>query len=177
MDRAGKKQFMDGFTATCSAHSCLIVVRQTGLKASEVTQLRRDVHKDDLQFQVVKNSLVKKALPESMKAMGDSFKGSVGIFFANDPIKAAKVVDTFGKRKEDRFFPLALYLDGKVLPGKEISVLASLLGLDDIRAQILRTILSSGTKIAVAMMEMPRQIKQCLQAKIEKSSEENPSNP
>lgn len=165
MDRAGKKQFMDGFATTCAAHSCLIVVRQTGLSASEVTQLRREVHKDNLTFQVVKNSLARKSLPEPMKAMENSFKGSVGVFFANDAIQAAKVVDAFGKKKEDRFFPLAIYLDGKALPGKEVAMLASLMGLDDIRAQILRTILSSGTKIATAMMEIPRQIKQCLVAK------------
>lgn len=160
---------MDAFTTTCAAHNCVIVVRQTGLSASETMQLRREVHKDDVRFQVVKNSLARKSLPKAMESLGQSFKGSVGVFFANDPIGAAKIVDAFGKKKEDRFFPLALYLDGKVLPGKEVTMLASLLGLDDIRAQILRAILSSGTNIARAMIEMPRQIKQCLEAKGEKA--------
>ena len=100
------------------------------------------------QLQVVKNTLVQKALNGSVGEAGDAlFKGPVAIAFAPDPVSAAKVATQYAKDNE-KFTVVGGLMGQQVLDQASVKALASLPSLDQLRAKIIGLIQAPATKIA-----------------------------
>jgi len=115
----------------------MMVVRQTGLSARAVTQLRREARAGGVVFKVVKNTLAKRALDGDKFGLGASFVGSTGVFLSQDPVAAAKVISSFSKRRENSFFPIAGIMSGQPVTAEEIKMYATLLSMDQLRTQLV----------------------------------------
>ena len=105
----------------------LLLTEYRGLTVSEITELRRSLAEGGTRFQVIKNTLMKRAVNDAgvgeLEAM---IEGPSAVAFVDgDPVAAAKSVVDAAKK----FPALSLkggFMDGKVLSADEAKALASL---------------------------------------------------
>ena len=98
-----------------------------GLNVSEVTDLRKKFFSSDVEYIVVKNTLLKIASNENkIKLDNELFSGSTAIAISYDePVAAAKIIKGFLK---DHDFPSikGVLFEGSYLPASEFEKIANL---------------------------------------------------
>ena len=149
MDRAQKAEWIGELKGILNDSGAVVVTHYMGLTVAEMTDLRGRLRAEGASLQVVKNTLVQKALDGVAGEAGDAlFKGPVAIAYGPDPVSAAKVVTQYAKDNE-KFKVIGGILDQTtVLDQKAVSALATLPSLDQIRAQLIGLIQAPATKIA-----------------------------
>jgi len=148
MDRAQKQEAIESLKGVFNDAGAVVVTHYMGLTVAEMTDLRGRLRQEGAQLQVVKNTLVQKALNGSVGEAGDAlFKGPVAIAYAPDPVSAAKVATQYAKDNE-KFTVVGGLMGLEVLDKASIAALARLPSLDQLRAKIIGLLQAPATKIA-----------------------------
>jgi large subunit ribosomal protein L10 len=130
MDRAQKQVAIETLKGVFDGAGAVVVTHYMGLTVAEMTDLRGRLRVEGASLQVVKNTLVQKALNGSVGEAGDAlFKGPVAIAYAPDPVSAAKVATQYAKDNE------------------KFTVVGGLMG-QQLRAKIIGLLQAPATKIA-----------------------------
>ena len=120
-----------------------------GLNVTEVTELRSEFFKSDVEFKVAKNTLIRLAAADSkIEGVDEFLKGSTAIAISYDePVSPAKVIKNFTK---DRDLPnvKGILFEGEVLPGDDFKRLADMPSKDELLAQLIRMLGSPIQKFA-----------------------------
>ena len=114
-----------------------------GLTVESDNKLRREFRAVGCEYQVVKNTLLGKAVKgTAMEVLQPLLAGPTAIAFSSeDPAAPAKVA-TKVARAESKFVIKGGFLDGKLLDGKGVEALSALPGKDEARATFLATLLA-----------------------------------
>ena len=148
MDRAQKAEAIETLKGVFSSAGAVVVAHYSGLTVAEMTDLRGRLRKEGATLQVVKNTLVKKAIDGANGEAGDRlFTGPVAIAYAPDPVSAAKVAAEYAKTN-DKFVVQGALMGATVLDAKGVGALATLPSLDQIRGQLIGLIQGPATKVA-----------------------------
>jgi large subunit ribosomal protein L10 len=148
MDRAQKQEAIETLKGVFDGAGAVVVTHYMGLTVAEMTDLRGRLRVEGAQLQVVKNTLVQKALNGSVGEAGDAlFKGPVAIAYAPDPVSAAKVATQYAKDNE-KFTVVGGLMGHEVLDKASIAALARLPSLDQLRAKLIGLLQAPATKIA-----------------------------
>jgi large subunit ribosomal protein L10 len=137
--------------------SSAVVVEYRGLSVKEVTELRRLLMKEGIDFKVYKNSMVERAANElGYSDLAESLKGPNAFAFSKDAVAPARVLAKFAKKNE------LLVLKGGVVEGKVVDVatiktLASLPGREGMISMILGMLQSPVRKFAYAISQVAEQ--------------------
>ena len=165
MDRAQKAESIETLKGVFAGAGAVVVTHYMGLTVAEMTDLRGRLRVEGAQLQVVKNTLVQKALNGSVGEAGDAlFKGPVAIAFGQDPVSAAKVVTQYAK-ENDKFTVIGGLLgQTTVLDKAAVSSLATLPSLDQTRAKLCGLLNAPATKIAGILQAPAGQLARVLNA-------------
>jgi large subunit ribosomal protein L10 len=148
MDRAQKQEAIETLKGVFDGAGAVVVTHYMGLTVAEMTDLRGRLRQEGAQLQVVKNTLVQKALNGSVGEAGDAlFKGPVAIAYAPDAVSAAKVATQYAKDNE-KFTVVGGLMGQQVLDKASVKALASLPSLDQLRGKIIGLLQAPATKIA-----------------------------
>lgn len=148
MDRAQKQEAIETLKGVFDGAGAVVVTHYMGLTVAELTDLRGRLRKEGATLQVVKNTLVQKALNGSAGEAGDAlFTGPVAIAFAPDPVSAAKVAVQYAK-DNDKFKVVGGLMGTQVLDETGVRNLATLPSLDELRGKLIGLIQAPATKIA-----------------------------
>ena len=149
MDRAQKAESIETLKGVLADSGAVVVTHYMGLTVAEMTELRGRLRKEGAKLQVVKNTLIQKALNGAAGAEGDAlFKGPVAIAYGPDAVSAAKVVTQYAKDNE-KFSVIGGLLDKSiVLDVDGVKALATLPSLDQLRGKIIGLIQAPATKVA-----------------------------
>lgn len=131
-----------------------VLVDYKGITVAEDTALRAELRKNDVEYAVVKNTLVRFALDEvNLKELDDVLHGTTSLAISTgDPIAPMRVVNQFAKKLgDDRFNIKAGFMEGKVISLNEIKALAELPGKETLQAQVLGTMLAPITSLAIVI--------------------------
>ena len=143
----------------------IVVTRPEGLNADETRQLRVQCHKENVDFQVGKNTLVKLALKGTrFEALAALLKGPTALACSKDPITAAKVAVEFAK-KNDKLKIVGAAMGDKMLSEAETRTLASLPSLDQLRAKLIGLLQAPATKIAGVLQAPAGQLARVMAAR------------
>ena len=139
-----------------------------GVSVAEVSDLRKNLRKEGGEFHVVKKSLLKKATEFKGLPMSDeNMEGQVAIVVGGkNPAGVAKIVQEFQKKSKDE--KLAIrggILGGKCLKISDFGVLASLPGLDVLRAKFLSLLNTPASQLVRTMNAVPQGVLNVMQAK------------
>ena len=149
MDRAQKAESIETLKGVLADSGAVVVTHYMGLTVAEMTELRGRLRKEGAKLQVVKNTLIQKALDGAAGEKGDAlFKGPVAIAYGSDAVSAAKVVTQYAKDNEKFSVVGGLLGQTTVLDQKAVSALATLPSLDQIRAQLIGLLNAPATKVA-----------------------------
>jgi len=113
MTKEEKNQFVEGLTVKLNNANIFYLADIAGLDAENSSRLRRTCFSNNIQMEVVKNSLLKKAMERAegnYDEMFVSLKGNTSIMFAETGNGPAKMIKKFRKKSEKPVLKGALNL-------------------------------------------------------------------
>lgn len=131
-----------------------VLVDYKGITVAEDTALRNECRNNELDYAVVKNTLLRFATKNvGLEEMDEALNGTTSLALSNgDPIAPMRVINKFAKQfNGSKFVIKAGFMDGKVLPLDEIMALAELPAKDVLQAQVLGTMLAPITSLAIVL--------------------------
>jgi large subunit ribosomal protein L10 len=125
-----------------------------GLTVEQATGLRRAFREADVDYKVLKNTLLRRAMENQggFDALYDQLHGPTAVAFTNDPAGPAKVIKKFLEDNDlevPRF--KGAYIDGAIYGEGELDALAKLKSRDELLADILGLLLAPITNVASAL--------------------------
>ncbi len=114
----------------------------TGLTVEEISNLRNEFRKAGVEYRVVKNTLIKKAMQEAKISdkVFPALKSSTGLALSyDDPIAPAKIIKKFAAENEKLKFKAAT-IDGTVFESKQLNDVAGMLSKAENIARAIGTI-------------------------------------
>ena len=128
-----------------------------GLNVGDLTKLRSEFFKADVEYKVAKNTLIKLAAEENkISGLEELLKGSTALAIAYDePVSPAKVIKNFTK-ENDLPSVKGILFEGQFLPGEEFKKLANLPSKEE-SLSILVTMLKSPMQKLASTLNAPLQ--------------------
>jgi large subunit ribosomal protein L10 len=148
------------------ARSAIIVLTDyKGLDVTTINDLRRKLRESNIEYQVVKNTLLVRAAENTDIALiKDHFKGPSAVAISyDDPVAPAKVLTQFAKDNKKLEIKVGV-LNGKVLDVQAIKALATLPSREVMLAHVLSTLNAVPTSFVRVMAEIPRSLLNVLTA-------------
>lgn len=142
MKRSEKEQIVSTMKERILRAKSLFFADFTGITVEQINELRRDFRKSDIGYQVVKNTLARKALEgiEGYDKVLDKLESPTAIAFGySDPVAPARIIRKF-REKHDRLKVKICVVENQVFDGKDLDRLAKLPSRPEIVAGILGSI-------------------------------------
>lgn len=130
------------------AVNTVYLTNYAGLSVEKVNKLRREFRKADIDFRVVKNTLLKRAMEAKggLEGLYEHLEGPTAIALTTDPSRPAKVLQEFLKTNDLPQFKAA-YVDGAYFTGDQLETLAALKSKDELIGDIIGLLLSPITTV------------------------------
>ena len=143
----------------------VFVTDYKGLDVASINDLRRKLSKEEVEYQVAKNSLLIRASEGTDVALiKETFKGPSAVAMSyGDPVSPAKVLTDLAK-EHDAFEIKVGVMDGAVLDNNQIKALADLPSRDVLLGMFVSALNSVPTGFVRVLAEIPRQFLNVLQA-------------
>ncbi|EAO72482.1 ribosomal protein L10, partial [Streptococcus agalactiae CJB111] len=149
---AKKAEQVELIAEKMKAAASIVVVDSRGLTVEQDTNLRRSLRESDVEFKVIKNSiLIRAAEKAGLEDLKELFVGPSAVAFSNeDVIAPAKVISDFAKDAE------ALEIKGGSVDGKftsveEINALAKLPNKEGMLSMLLSVLQAPVRNVAYAV--------------------------
>jgi large subunit ribosomal protein L10 len=144
-------------TETFSKAKAVYFTEYHGLNVGDVTKLRNEFFKANVEYKVAKNTLIKLAAEENkINGLEDVLKGSTALAVAYDePVAPAKVIKEFTKNN-DLPTVKGIWFEGEFLAGEEFKKLADMPSKEELLSQ-LAAMLNSPLQKLVSTLSAPLQ--------------------
>ena len=130
-----------------------VLVDYKGITVAEDTALRHELRENGVEYAVVKNTLLRRALDDvELGELDEVLNGTTSMAISkDDPIAPMRIVNKYAKQMGDRFNIKAGFMDGKVLPLDDVIAMAELPAKDVLLGQVLGMMLAPITSLAVVI--------------------------
>ncbi len=130
-----------------------VFVDYSGLTVAEDTEMRSAMRKEGIEYAVVKNTMMRRALDSvGMGELDSVLNGTTSLATGTeDPIAPIRMVSEYSKKLGDKFNIKAAFMEGKVLSEAEIAQLASLTSKKDLYAQLVGTLMAPMANLAAVV--------------------------
>ena len=151
-----KQAIVAELTAKLQSAAAGVLVDYRGITVAEDTALRAELRKNNVDYAVVKNTLLRFAVNNcGMSELDGLLNGTTSLAVCNDdPVAPARVINDFAKKLNDRFEIKGGFMDGKVIPLSEVMALAEIPPLPTLRAQVLGTMLAPISGLACVLKQI-----------------------
>ena len=152
-----KQQIADDLRDRFSKSAIIVVTDYKGLDVAAMNDLRRKLRAEEVEYQVVKNTLLVRASEDNDVALiKDYFKGPSAIALSyDDPVAPAKVLSQFAKDNDKLEIKIGV-MNGQVLDANAINALAKLPSREVLLGQFLSTLNAVPTSFVRTIAEVPR---------------------
>ena len=130
-----------------------VFVDYSGLTVAEDTEMRSAMRKEGIEYAVVKNTIMRRALDSvGMGELDSVLNGTTSLATGTeDPIAPIRIVSEYSKKLGDKFNIKAAFMEGKILSEAEIAQLASLTSKKDLYAQLVGTLMAPMANLAAVV--------------------------
>ena len=162
---AEKQQIAEDLRDRFSKSAIIVVTDYKGLDVAAMNDLRRKLRAEQIEYQVVKNTLLIRASEGNDVALiKDYFKGPSAIALSyDDPVTPAKVLSQFAKDNDKLEIKIGV-MDGQVLDAKAINALAKLPSREVLLGQLLSALNAVPVSFVRTVAEVPRSLVNVLAA-------------
>jgi len=135
-----------------TSSSSTVIADYRGLNVAQVTELRKQLREAGVDFQVLKNSLVRRATEGTeLTALNDILTGPTAIAFSgDDAVAPAKILNDFAK-KNDALKLKGGVVEGKVVDNEQIKALAELPSREGLLSMLLSVLQAPVRNFALAV--------------------------
>ena len=160
MTREEKSIAIKDLTATLADSNIMYIADTSGLDAETTSNLRRACFKAGIKLEVVKNTLLAKAMEASSNDYGDlasTLKGNSSIFIADVASAPGKIIKEFRKKSDKPAFKGA-FINGEIYIGDNLlDSLATLKSKEEVIGEIIGLLQSPAQRIISALLNNAEQ--------------------
>jgi large subunit ribosomal protein L10 len=150
-----KQAIVESLTEKLRNAAAGVIVDYKGITVAEDTALRAECRKNDVEYAVIKNTMLRRAFNNvGLDALDDQLNGTTSLAIAADPVAPARVIAEFAKKLNDKFEIKGGFMDGQVVSMDTINSLAAIPPLPVLQAQVLGTMLAPITGLAVVLKQI-----------------------
>ncbi len=160
MERSQKEQIVADVAKIAGRARGMFFTDFTGLTVGQATELRREFRKSGIEYRVVKNTLIRKALERvsGYDRVFTGLAGPTGVAFAfDDPVAPAKIIQKF-KEKHKKLSLKVCVVEHQVYEGSKLEELAKMPTRQDMMASILGSIQSPLAGVPSALQAVIRDL-------------------
>lgn len=141
-NKSQKTEVIAEVAAKAKSSKALVFANFKGVSVKDITTLRRSLRETGSGWQVLKKTLLNRALDEvGVKVDAHALDGQVGIAFSSDEVAAAKTIADFIKaNKESTLTIVGGALGSEALSVEAVKALAKLPSRDELRAKLVGTL-------------------------------------
>jgi large subunit ribosomal protein L10 len=155
MTREEKSIAIGDLTAQLASSNIVYLADISGLNAETTSNLRRACFKAGIKLEVVKNTLLEKAMEASDKEFGElpgTLKGNTSILIADVANAPAKIIKEF-RKKSDKPLLKGAYINQEIYIGDNLlDSLASLKSKEEVIGEIIGLLQSPAKRIISALL-------------------------
>ena len=154
-----KQAIVEALTQRISNAASGVLVDYKGINVEEDTALRRELRAAGIEYNVVKNTLLRFAVDKCNYNEFDSLlNGTTSLATTEgDPIAPIRIVSEYAKKLNGKFEVKGGFLEGKVLSMDELNEIAQLPGKDALYSKVFGTLLAPITSLAVVLGQILEQ--------------------
>lgn len=174
MNKSEKQKFTEELQGRFQSSSSAICVDFLGINVDKISQFRGELDEASGAYQVVKNTLAKRAVEETgFEELRQFFVGPTGVVFCGDNVaEAAKVVAKFTKGEGDE--PVLKIkggmVEGSVLDAAGIQKVATLPSRDELLAKLVGSLESPISGLVFTLQGIVNEFVYTLQAVADKKA-------
>ena len=154
-----KQAIVEALTKRIGNAASGVLVDYKGINVAEDTELRRELRTAGIEYNVVKNTLLRFAVDKcNLNDFDSLLNGSTALATTDgDPIAPIRIVSEFAKKLNGKFEVKGGFMEGKVLPLNEIAEIAKLSDKNALYSQVFGTLLAPITSLAVVLGQILEQ--------------------
>ncbi|MGC6427939.1 MAG: 50S ribosomal protein L10 [Flavobacteriales bacterium] len=140
MTREEKNEAIEQLGAQLVENKNFYLTDISGLTAASNSDLRRLCYKSDVTIQVIKNTLLRKAMEKNdidFAEMYDSLKGNTAIMFSETTNAPAKIIKEFRKKQDKPVLKSAFIEESFYFGDDQVEVLCSLKSKEELIGEII----------------------------------------
>ena len=153
-----KSQLVSEYSAKFKEASSLVVVDYRGLSVDEVTDLRKSLRNEGVEFKVLKNNISRRAIIDAgYEGLQDMFVGPTAVAYSNDDVVApARILHGFSK-EHSALELKAGFIEGEVATLEQVMELATLPSRDGLLSMLLSVLQAPMRNAAYALSMVAQQ--------------------
>ncbi|GAA0374802.1 MULTISPECIES: 50S ribosomal protein L10 [Paenibacillus] len=147
-----KQEAVDVVTSKLRESATTVVADYRGLNVAQVTELRKQLREAGVEFQVLKNTLVRRATAAAeLTELDEVLTGPTAIAFSvEDAVAPAKILNDFAK-KNDALKVKGGVVEGRVVGADQIKALAELPSREGLLSMLLSVLQAPVRNFALAV--------------------------
>jgi large subunit ribosomal protein L10 len=172
MERAVKEENITSLKTDLAKATSLVLADFRGINVKNDTALRREFRLNGCKYQVVKNTLLGRAVEgTAMAGLEKLFVGPTAIAYSfEDPAAPAKIATKVAKG-EEKFIIKGGYVDGQALDAKGVEALSKMPTKDELRSTFLALLVAAPQNFLALLTAAPQQVLGVLAAREQQLSE------
>ena len=148
---AQKEAKVNALAEKMEAASSIVLVEYRGLNVAEATELRRNLRAEDVDLEVCKNAVSRRAAEKlGYDDFSKTLVGPNALAFGKDPVAPARVLAKFAKDHENLVLKTGI-VDGKMVDEDVIKQLSSLPNKEGMLARFASTLNAPVIKFAMTV--------------------------
>lgn len=149
----------------------VVFVKFNGLSVAEDTALRREFRKNNVEYKVLKNTLVRRAFNDmGITDFDEDLNGPTSVAFGADETGASKVIMDAVKKYDQKVAVKSAYVDGGRVDANGVKTLAAMPSKEELIAKMLGSLQSPIVNFVGVLSAMPRSLVIALNAVAEKKA-------
>ncbi len=130
-----------------------VLVDYKGINVEDDTKLRAEMRKNNVEYTVIKNNLIRFAAKEAgFDALDEVLHGTTAIAISmDDAVAPAKIIADYAKKDEKVFNIKAGFVEGRVIGVDEVKQLAATPSREVLLAKLLGSLKGPITSFAIAL--------------------------
>ena len=151
-----KQAIVAALTEKLQNSAACVIVDYKGITVAEDTELRAECRKNNIEYAVIKNTLLRFAFNNcGLNELDDQLNGTTSLAICvDDPVAPARVMADYAKKLKDKFEIKGGFMEGKVVSMETVNALASIPALPVLQAQVLGTMLAPISGLACVLKQI-----------------------
>ena len=150
-----KKVIVEEIKTKIQNAKSVVLVKFAKLSVAEDTEIRRELRKNDVEYKVLKNTLIKRAFNElGVNDFDAELNGPTSVAFGADETGAAKVIVEAAKKYEDKVTVKSAYFEGKRIDVNAVKTLAAIPSKQQLYGMLASALLGVPRALAIALNQV-----------------------